>query len=72
MLKFKTKEKINQNSHFIYDEYENPDPYDRVHEKEIKQVLERASIDNDFLASLLYCRSDVLEPYDLTSPEKSR
>jgi FixJ family two-component response regulator len=41
-----------------------------VHKEEILRVLDRATVDADFVFSLLHRWADALEEYDLTGPEK--
>ena len=49
---------------------QEPEPQELVHSEEMLQVLERAAVDNEFVADLLYDGANALENYSLTGPEK--
>jgi len=47
-----------------------PEPQELIHREEMIRVLERAAVDNGFVADLFYKGADALEQYSLTGPEK--
>jgi DNA-binding NtrC family response regulator len=49
---------------------EEPERQELVHRDEVVRVLERAAVDNEFVASLFYYGADALQDYTLTGPEK--
>ena len=49
---------------------EEPEPQEVIHKDEVVRVLERAAVDNEFVAGLFYYGADALEEYELTGAEK--
>ena len=47
-----------------------PETQELIHKEEMIEVLERAAVDSEFVANLLYRGVDALEQYSLTGPEK--